>query len=299
MCVCLAAAEVIDHNAANYTAWQFRRKCIRELTKEKSEAEVKAAWQQELAYCTELCIENMKNYQVWFHRRACIDALNEPAGELDFIATVLNEDAKNYHAWGHRQWVLKHFSLWAGELAYVESLIDADLRNNSAWNQRHYVLKHAADLADETLVGREVDYALTIVARAPSNSSPWAFLKGIAAPLGYARFPQARRRPCPHAPARAHAGARRALRIPHPTPLTSPAPLIAHVYSCARLVRSSQRVRGCSMGRRASRRSRYSSRSSSRPARSRTSTARVCCASSSRSWTRSERPIGDGAGRAA
>ena len=171
VCVCHAAAEVIDHNAANYTAWQFRRKCIRELTKEKSEAEVKAAWQQELAYCTELCIENMKNYQVWFHRRACIDALNEPAGELDFIATVLNEDAKNYHAWGHRQWVLKHFSLWAGELQYVESLIDADLRNNSAWNQRHYVLKHAADLADETLVGREVDYALTIVARAPSQSA--------------------------------------------------------------------------------------------------------------------------------
>ena len=44
----------------------------------------KAAWQQELAYCTEQCLDNMKNYQVWFHRRACIDALQDADGELAF-----------------------------------------------------------------------------------------------------------------------------------------------------------------------------------------------------------------------
>jgi GH43 family beta-xylosidase len=27
--------------------------------------------------------------------------------ELDYIATVLEEDAKNYHAWSHRQFILK------------------------------------------------------------------------------------------------------------------------------------------------------------------------------------------------
>ena len=105
-----ACAEVIEHNAANYTAWQFRRKCIRELTKDKSLEEQRSAWQKELAYCTEQCLENMKNYQVWFHRRACVAALHDPSGELDFMARVLSEDAKNYHAWGHRQWVRARLS---------------------------------------------------------------------------------------------------------------------------------------------------------------------------------------------
>ena len=31
----------------------------------------------------------MKNYQVWFHRRACVAALQQPSGELSFVAKVL------------------------------------------------------------------------------------------------------------------------------------------------------------------------------------------------------------------
>lgn len=141
-------AEVIEYNAANYTAWQFRRHCLQVMHKESSAEARHAAWRHELLYSEVQCLENMKNYQVWFHRRACINALQEPAGELEFVAKVLGEDAKNYHAWGHRQWVLRTFGLWAGELEYADSLIEADPRNNSAWNQRVYVLKRTADLAD-------------------------------------------------------------------------------------------------------------------------------------------------------
>jgi len=188
----LLSAEVIEHNAANYTAWQYRRHCVRELANDKTEEEQKAAWREELAYCTEQCLDNMKNYQVWFHRRACISALASPDGELAFVAKVLGEDAKNYHAWGHRQWVLSHFGVWEGELEYLDSLLVTDVRNNSAWNQRYFVLKHTIDMSDAAAVLGEVDKTLACIARAPANTSPWAFLKGIVAPIGYHRFPQVR-----------------------------------------------------------------------------------------------------------
>lgn len=188
----MLSAEVIDHNAANYTAWQYRRKCIRELHKASSEEERKAAWQEELEYCSEQCINNMKNYQVWFHRRACIAALNDATGELDFVACVLEEDAKNYHAWGHRQWVLKTFGSWERELAYVDGLLEVDVRNNSAWNQRYFVLKETADLTSDDLIASEIAYTLKRIALAPSNQSPWGYVKGLVEPLGYAKFPQLR-----------------------------------------------------------------------------------------------------------
>ena len=221
------SAEVIDHNAANYTAWQYRRRCVAEMHKNDPEEERLAAWREELKYCSEQCMNNAKNYQVWFHRRACIAALGDATGELDFIAAVLDDDAKNYHAWGHRQWVLKTFNLWATELAYVDELLSADVRNNSAWNQRYFVLQASADLNSPDLVASEIACALAPaithaalralappravlsaglvslivcvradtlkqIARAPSNPSPWAYVKGLVEPLGYSSFPQLR-----------------------------------------------------------------------------------------------------------
>lgn len=35
--------------------------------------------------------------------------LNDPSGELEFIASILEMDSKNYHAWQYRQWVLTTF----------------------------------------------------------------------------------------------------------------------------------------------------------------------------------------------
>lgn len=155
----LLSAEVIHYNAANYTAWQYRRKCVSVLVKDLSSAEQLSKWKAELDYCTEQCECNTKNYQVWFHRRACIAALNDAAGELHFIASILDDDAKNYHAWGHRQWVLRTFALWSNELDYVDKLLEQDVRNNSAWNQRYYVLKSTRDLTDTSIIASEISCA--------------------------------------------------------------------------------------------------------------------------------------------
>ena len=147
----LLSSEVIQHNAANYTAWQYRRTCLGELHKAASEEARRDAWRQEKDYCTVQCLRNMKNYQVWFHRRACAIGMSGAADgagtpnadareEMDFVASIIREDNKNYHAWGYRQWALAHFSkdfpaFWDEELTFVNTLIESDLRNNSAWNQ--------------------------------------------------------------------------------------------------------------------------------------------------------------------
>lgn len=191
--------EVIELNAANYSAWQYRRLCMKKMHEAASQEDRLAAWRRELMYCSDQCLNNMKNYQVWFHRRCCIETLHalgaqdEIASELAFIATVLEDDAKNYHAWGHRQWVIKTCGLWAGELTYVDNLLKQDLRNNSAWNQRFFVVSHTADLSDEAVVAKEVEYAIGYIRQAPNNSSAWAYMKGVIEhKLSWERFPLVR-----------------------------------------------------------------------------------------------------------
>jgi len=184
--------EVINQNAANYTAWQYRRRCIFTLYKDASPQERDAVWRAELAYCAEVCLQNLKNYQVWFHRRCCVEQLQDASKELAFVAQALAEDAKNYHAWGHRQWTLKTFGLWADELDFVTSLLEQDACNNSAWNQRYFVLSRTADLESRELLEREVAYALAYMRRSPSNQSPWNYIRGLLEPVGFGAVPQVR-----------------------------------------------------------------------------------------------------------
>ena len=44
--------------------------------------------------------------------------------ELDYIATVLEEDSKNYHAWSYRQWIVQAVdttAAWEKEIQYGKS----------------------------------------------------------------------------------------------------------------------------------------------------------------------------------
>lgn len=44
--------------------------------------------------------------------------------ELDYIASVLEEDAKNYHAWSYRQWIVQSVDtpvIWSNEVQFGES----------------------------------------------------------------------------------------------------------------------------------------------------------------------------------
>ena len=180
----LLSKSVIEHNAANYTAWQYRRTCLKELHKGSSAEQRRKAWEDEKAYCTEQCTNNPKNYQVWFHRRACVLGMSEAAAELKLATT---QDAIESSTSSPRSsptrtrtitWatgrVLQHSAPLAAELDFVDALLESDLRNNSAWNQRYFVLQHTADLASADLVSREIDYALRYIQRALSNASPWS-----------------------------------------------------------------------------------------------------------------------------
>jgi len=164
-------ADAIEYNAANYTAWYYRRVVLFGLNKDLTE---------EIKYMNQMTEENEKNYQVWYHRQAILEKYRNPEGELDIISRMISQDSKNYHAWAHRQWVIKAFNLWDGELSYIDELLKQDLRNNSAWNHRFYVLKHTRDITDEQLRREEIEYAFNYIHKAPNNESPWNYAKGLA-----------------------------------------------------------------------------------------------------------------------
>ncbi|OQS07173.1 farnesyltransferase/geranylgeranyltransferase type-1 subunit alpha-like [Thraustotheca clavata] len=164
----LALTEVvIECNAANYTAWVFRRKILKALGSNLAD---------ELDFTMDKALENPKNYQVWHHRREIVDLHNDCGLELPFIAQALQDDSKNYHCWSYRQWVVQRFNLWDGELAFVEQMIAHDMRNNSAWNHRWYVMNHVPPTA--IVRAKEIDFAFEYIAKAPHNESAWNYLRG-------------------------------------------------------------------------------------------------------------------------
>ena len=172
-------ASVIDLNAANYTAWHFRRQCLKALG-----SDLRA----ELEFVGSIAGDNPKNYQIWYHRRAVSELLDGIApGELAYTEQVLQEDSKNYHAWSHRQWVISHFNCWDEELAFVDRMLTEDVRNNSAWNQRWFVVNKRARedtggncggsvaALDEARLRIELAYACEATAKAPNNQAPWSY----------------------------------------------------------------------------------------------------------------------------
>eukprot|EP00897_Mesotaenium_endlicherianum_P002020 jgi/Mesen1/1846/ME000143S00909 len=166
-------AAVIKLNAANYTVWHYRRLVL--------EA-VGGDLEDERDYIDSLADDNPKNYQLWHHRRWVAGKLG-PASwthEMNVTAKVLQDDTKNYHAWAHRQWVLRELGGWEVELDYCTHMIRQDVRNNSAWNQRYYVLTESPSSGGLLLLRtQEVLYAVMVLHQAPSNESPWQYLRGL------------------------------------------------------------------------------------------------------------------------
>ena len=65
-------------------------------------------------------------------------------------------------------------------MEFCRALLEEDVRNNSAWNHRFFVL-HAAPSTGGLAAHREseVSFSLTSILRAPSNPSPWSYLRGL------------------------------------------------------------------------------------------------------------------------
>lgn len=163
-------AEILEHNAAHYSVWALRRKCL-------TEAEL----DEELEYTEQVAAANPKNYQVWFHRRELVDRTDRydvAERELVFVDRMLASDAKNYHAWSHRLWVLKRFGCWDRELEFVDDLLRADVWNNSAWNHRHSTVRR--EPVDEAKCVDEVEYAIDKALPNPANESPWVYALSFA-----------------------------------------------------------------------------------------------------------------------
>jgi len=181
-------ADVIEQNSANYTAWYYRRRCLKEL---------KSDLHRELEFADKWARDCPKNYQVWYHRRWIITEMAElirnsgkskedidkevkelGQRELEYHTDVMqvNDDYKNYNGWSHRQFIVSKFGLWDKEMMFVEDLLRDDIRNNSAWNHRFTVVKNTTwPLTDDTRQ-KEIDYTLTQIRKCANNESAWNYL---------------------------------------------------------------------------------------------------------------------------
>jgi len=177
-------SEVIQLNAANYTAWRFRRQCLNALADE-------TLWKLEFAFLEERLEENPKNYQIWFHRQRVVLHLKDYSREKADLRAVFMEDAKNYHAWTHRQWVVRTFELWDGELEFIDELLKLDVRNNSLWSHRWFVVTklQPIDKVPKHILLREMEFALKHTATAVHNESSWSYLSGLLRGRSLSDFP--------------------------------------------------------------------------------------------------------------
>lgn len=167
-------ADILEFNAAHYSVWHLRRKCLYSVGR-------RAVFVEELEYAEAVARACPKNYQIWYHRREMLEKLDSPdfaEKELEFVSRMLASDAKNYHAWSHRLWVLRRFECWHRELEVTDELLKQDEWNNSAWNHRHSVLRRISQ--DDTVCLREVEYAVDMALRAPRNESPWVYALSFA-----------------------------------------------------------------------------------------------------------------------
>jgi len=181
-------ADVIEHNSANYTAWYYRRRCLKEL---------KSDLQKELEFADKWARDCPKNYQVWYHRRWIItemaDAIRSSSKEQDDIdkevkelgqreleyhtdVMQVNDDYKNYNGWSHRQFIVSKFGLWDKEMMFVEDLLRDDIRNNSAWNHRYTVVKNTNWPLTQEAREREVEYTAAQIRKCANNESAWNYL---------------------------------------------------------------------------------------------------------------------------
>eukprot|EP01083_Nonionella_stella_P051102 135693_1 len=165
----LLTEAVINVNPADYSAWHFRRLCLKSIGSDLYE---------ELKFIVAIGSESPKNYQLWFHRRKVVEWLKDPSQELMTTERVLENDTKNYHAWSHRLWANQHFDMWDNELSFTEKLIENDIRNNSAWNHRYTVIKSTSGFTSE-VIEREERFVCDRIKKCPSNESSWNYLRGL------------------------------------------------------------------------------------------------------------------------
>jgi protein farnesyltransferase/geranylgeranyltransferase type-1 subunit alpha len=97
--------------------------------------------------------------------------------EKQFLKSMFEIDSKNYHAWLYIRWLVKHFNAWAEEIVFVKKMISQDVRNNSAWAYRMFLVVEAPS-EHQMPIKDHVNDAFEIIRLAPSNESPWLFLRG-------------------------------------------------------------------------------------------------------------------------
>jgi protein farnesyltransferase/geranylgeranyltransferase type-1 subunit alpha len=184
------STQVIALNAANYTAWQYRRFYIGSLNPIPSEL-----LHAEFDFCNKLIHKSPKNYQVWQHRKwlseklmLSLTEINDRhefyKSEFSVLDGFLDEDSKNMNVFGQRVFLVELASnepfiedLYDDDVMATRKLILSDVRNNSAFSHRNFLLNRRykkeipADIQED-----ELHFCREIVELTPHNESVWNYL---------------------------------------------------------------------------------------------------------------------------
>ncbi len=183
--------DVIQLNSSSYTAWFWRRKCILS----QPDALTSTLLLSERDYVDDWCCRNPKNYQIWFHRRWLVHELRVRntvpiaeiiTGELESTDCLIELEPKHYNAWSHRLYLVTISpNILMGELSFADKFIDEDVRNNSAWSYRREIVRRVLETTSlspedsHTFLQSEVSYCMQKIKLAPSNESPWVYLRSF------------------------------------------------------------------------------------------------------------------------
>jgi protein farnesyltransferase/geranylgeranyltransferase type-1 subunit alpha len=98
--------------------------------------------------------------------------------EFEALDQLVEIEPKHYNAWSHRLFLLNRFKhSTIEEMEFAAKYIELDVRNNSAWSYRRRCITDF--LQDREFVEREIEYCLSKISLAPSNESPWVYLRSL------------------------------------------------------------------------------------------------------------------------
>jgi protein farnesyltransferase/geranylgeranyltransferase type-1 subunit alpha len=125
------AGAAIKLNPSDVSAWAYRQMVVRLLVEADGVEEGAALVAGELRFVAEMMEAAPKSYQVWEYRRIVVGlcgGLCDPDAVRDeaaFVNAALDVSEKNYHAWAHRSWLVSCADA-AGVLDFDAELDDVD-----------------------------------------------------------------------------------------------------------------------------------------------------------------------------
>jgi len=174
-------AQILSMNPELCSFWNYRRKTLLILEKNKTPEEIQILYNAELKLMEELIPRNSKSYWIWFHRKWVTAKMTtcDWSRELGLCGKLLLRDDRNFHCWNYRRYVVKQSQCsLSDEFDFTTKRIEENFSNYSAWHQRS-VLILKIYLPDSKEYSSVLDKEFELIRSAfytePADQSAWIY----------------------------------------------------------------------------------------------------------------------------